>query len=364
MIDLFEYGFTEAEEMAAGAYPAHLLPGRIVEVRRGRYRAVTPAGEVPVELRGSLFHALERSADFPAVGDFVMVSSNPHGAALITALLPRRTRFSRANFGGHSAGYAKNIREEVTAANFDAVFIVMSINRDFNLNRAARYLTAVRQSGAAPVFLLSKADLASGAGAEDADGKADALRALAGAVPVIPVSSKTGAGLAGLEPYLAPAKTVVFLGSSGVGKSSLLNALMGETVMTVKAIRENDSRGRHTTTHRQLFRLPSGALVIDTPGMRELALWDAGEGADAVFAGAAEIASRCKFSDCTHGNEPGCAVRAALADGSLSAGEWKRWEAQQREAAFVEDHAAYLRKKRDFFREITRRNRRRGGEDR
>ncbi|MDR2516205.1 MAG: ribosome small subunit-dependent GTPase A [Spirochaetaceae bacterium] len=355
MINLYEYGFTEAEEKAAGAYPAHLLPGRIIEVQRGRYCAVTPAGEVSAELRGSFAHALEQGADFPAVGDFVMLAHNPRGASLISALLPRRTRFSRANFGGHSEGYAKNVREEVTAANFDVVFIVMSINRDFNLSRAARYLTAVRQSGAAPVFLLSKADLAGAAG------KAEELRAIAGAVPVISVSSKTGAGLPGLAPYLAPAKTVVFLGSSGVGKSSLLNALMGETVMTVKAIRENDSRGRHTTTHRQLFRLPSGALIIDTPGMRALALWDAEKGADAAFAGAAEIASRCKFSDCTHGNEPGCAVRAALADGSLSAEEWKHWEAHRRETAFIEDHAAYLRKKREFFRNISRRMRRNGG---
>jgi ribosome biogenesis GTPase len=258
----------------------------------------------------------------------------------------------------------KNVREQVLASNFDYVFILSSLNFDLNLNRLARYLTATWQSGGFPVIILTKADLC-----EDCAAKAAEVRKLNRDVPVIPVSSKTGFGLEDLAPFLEPGKTIVFLGSSGVGKSSLLNRLAGENLMEVKEIREDDSKGRHTTTHRQLFRIAgdmasigspaSGALVIDTPGMREMGLWDAEEGISMAFAEVEELFTQCRFSNCTHQSEPGCAVLAALEDGSLSPGQWKTYLAQRRETAFVINHSAYLKQKQEFHKSLARYNKNR-----
>jgi ribosome biogenesis GTPase len=264
------------------------------------------------------------------VGDFVFLRHNDSGNSTIARLLPRRSKFSRADFSGHAAGYVKTVREQVVAANFDSVFILSSLNQDFNVNRILRYLTQARGSDAEPVVLLTKADLCESPASYVAE-----VRARAGDVPVYPVSAKTGEGFAPLAPYLQPGRTVVFLGMSGVGKSSLLNALAGEELMKVSGIREDDARGHHTTTHRQLFRLPMGALIIDTPGMRELGLWDAGAGIDASFSDVEAIVARCRFSDCRHDTEPGCAVKQALSDGMLTREQWEAYCAQKQEAAFV-----------------------------
>lgn len=199
------------------------------------------------------------------------------------------------------------------AANFDTVFILQSLNHDFNERRLERYVTLAWQSGAVPAVVLTKADLTQ----DSAEARRRAERLAAG-VGVFAVSAKTGEGLAALDGYLRPGKTVVFLGSSGVGKSSLLNALAGEELMETGGIREDDSRGRHTTTHRQLFRLDSGAMVIDTPGMRELGMWDVSEGLSEAFTDVQALLGRCRFSDCRHQQEPGCAVREALETGVLS----------------------------------------------
>jgi ribosome biogenesis GTPase len=220
------------------------------------------------------------------------------------------------------------------------------------VGRISRYLTISRRSGGFPVVLLTKADLC-----EDPAERAAEVRTFAGDAPVIPLSNKTGLGLDCLAPFLEPAKTTVFLGSSGVGKSSLLNRLAGKEIMEVKEIREADSKGRHTTAYRQLCRLPSGALIIDTPGMRELGLWDAGEAVSMVFSGVEELILRCRFSGCTHSAEPGCAVRTALEDGSLSPETWRDYQIQKREAAYVENRAAYLRRKKEFHKSISKRNR-------
>jgi ribosome biogenesis GTPase len=349
--DLKLYGFTG--EITVG--DDNLVPGRVVELRRERYTCVSAYGEIPAVLKGGFVHRAKASEDFPTVGDFVLFKYNENGSSPIVRLLPRISKFSRSDFGGHIAGYAKNAREQVVAANFDYVFIVSSLNRDFNLNRIARYLTAAWQSGGFPVVVLTKADLC----VDGYDAQVAAARELAGAAPVIPVSSYSGFGLSALESYLAPAKTAVLLGSSGVGKSSLLNALAGEELMAVKGIREDDSRGRHTTTHRQLATLPSGAFVIDTPGMRELGLWDAGEGIAEAFPDVEALFSRCRFSDCGHRTEPGCAVLAALEDGSLSRETWERYQAQKRESAFTEDKAAYLNGKKEWHKSLTKLNRKR-----
>jgi ribosome biogenesis GTPase len=302
---------------------------------------MTPYGETAARLKGKFYYDSRERGDFPCVGDFVLLELNESGVSQIAKLLPRHSRFSRADFSGHAAGYVKTVLEQVVAANFDTVFILSSLNRDFKLNRILRYLTQARQSGAAPVVVLTKADLAS-----DIDQPVAEVLAIAPDVPVHAVSSVTGFGLDALEQYLRPAKTAVFLGMSGVGKSSLLNTLMQQEVMEVKAVRGDDSRGRHTTTHRQLFMLPSGAMVIDTPGMRELGLFEADDGINAGFADVEELFSHCRFSDCRHQTEPGCAVIAALKDSSLSRERWERYLGQQRENRFVNSKSAYLAEKR------------------
>ena len=370
VLDLKDYGFGEAEfsvvqDLIKEKNNADIIPGRVTECRRERFRVVSGYGEVPAELKGSFYNSPEEGDNFPVVGDFVLVQYNSSGVSLITRVLPRRSKFSRADFMGHAEGYAKNIREQVVAANFDYVFILSSLNHDFNANRLARYLTASWQSGGFPVVVLTKADLS-----DDPGAKAAEARKIARDAPVIAVSSKTGYGISELRPFLAgngdePAKTIVLLGSSGVGKSSLLNRLAGEELMEVKVIRDDDSKGRHTTTHRQLFRLPggeksrptglgAGALVIDTPGMRELGLWDSAEGMALAFAEVEELFKECRFSDCRHTSEPGCAVLAALEDGRLSPEQWKTYRSQQKENAFVEDHAAYLKQKRELHKSIAR----------
>jgi len=370
-VNLFDYGFTGAEILAAQEIikgkSNNFIPGRIIESRRERFTVICEYGEVPAVIKGSFFYNNEENpfdektfasnplsrfleiTAYPVVGDFVVIRYNENGSSLIDAVIKRRSRFSRVDFLGHEEGYVKNVKEQVNAANFDFVFIMSSLNFDLNLNRLARYLTASLQSGGFPVFILTKADLVDDPKAHAAD-----VQKIAKNVPVISVSSKTGYGLDELSPFLEVAKTVVFFGSSGVGKSSLLNCLAGQDLMEVKTIREDDSKGRHTTTFRQLFRLPSGALIIDTPGMREMGLWDSQEGISLAFAEVEELIARCRFSDCSHKTEPGCAVLAALEDGSLSKTQWKNYQAQCRENAFVLSRSAYLKQKSEFHKSISR----------
>jgi ribosome biogenesis GTPase len=284
--------------------PDGLIPARITEVHRDLYRAVCESGEKTANLKGSFLHQAREAGDYPAVGDFVLLRPNPSGNDSIVKVLPRRSKFSRTDFSGHAANHTKTILEQVVAANFDYVFIMSSLNQDFSVNRILRYLTQARQSGGIPVVILTKADLRG-----EWEKEVSAIHELAGDVDIIALSSRTGLGLDRLGQYLKPGKTLVFLGMSGVGKSSLLNALAGEELMPVKEIRDDDARGRHTTTHRQLIRLSSGAMIIDTPGMRELGLWEAECGISAGFAEVEDMIARCRFSDCRHETEPGCAVK-------------------------------------------------------
>ncbi|MCL2080521.1 MAG: ribosome small subunit-dependent GTPase A [Oscillospiraceae bacterium] len=336
MPDLKLYGCTETELIEG------LLPGRVTEHRGPQYTVVTEHGEVTAALKGAFVYDAVIRADLPCVGDFVLLQYSGSGVSLITRLLPRRSKFSRVDFSGHGFAHIKANREQLVAANFDYVFILSSLNQDFNVNRIIRYLTQAWQSGGLPVVILTKADLAA-----DTETALNAVRSAAPDVPVHAVSAHTGFGLDALDEYLQPGKTAVFLGMSGVGKSSLLNALMEREVMAVKAIREDDGRGRHTTTHRQLFMLPCGAMVIDTPGMRELGLFDADEGISAGFADVEELFSGCRFSDCGHQSEPGCAVLAALTDGALSRRRWERYLAQKRENRYADDRANYMTLKRE-----------------
>jgi len=343
LIDLKEYGYTEPQSPASDT-----IPGRVTEHQREKYTVITQHGEVIASLKGTYYHSAAQREDFPCVGDFVLLQYNPTGDSRIAELLPRKSKFSRADFSGHAAGYVKTIREQVVAANFDYVFILSSLNADFRVNRILRYMTQAWQSGGIPVVILTKADLVEDYTAHIAEIKS----AAAFDVPVHAISSHTGQGLEGLNEYLQPGKTMVFLGMSGVGKSSLLNALMAQEVMAVKAIREDDSRGRHTTTHRQLFMLPTGAMVIDTPGMRELGLFDAGEGISQGFADVEALFAECRFRDCAHKTEPGCAIRAAIVNKTLSPERWERYLAQQRENRFVDNKAAAIREKREAYKSI------------
>jgi ribosome biogenesis GTPase len=318
------YGWSDALQRDFEPHAARgLIPGRIIVQQRGLYDIATDAGELTAQISGRLAHEAERGG-YPAVGDWVAAAPRPgEQAAVIHAVLPRRTAFVRKAADSVAT-------EQVVAANVDVALLVASMNADFNARRLERYLATAWQSGASPVVVLTKADLAA-----DPDGPVAEAEAVAFGAPVLAVSAMTGQGLAALAVLLKPGQTAVLVGSSGVGKSSLVNALAGADLMATAAIREADAHGRHTTTHRELVRLPSGALILDTPGMRELGLLDAESGLSATFEDIEALAETCRFADCGHTNEPGCAVRESLDGGALDPGRWKSFRKLQRELAHV-----------------------------
>jgi ribosome biogenesis GTPase len=321
---LSTYGWSRGLQRDFEPFAARgLTPARVIVQQRGLYRLVAEAGETDAKLSGRFHHDAEEGGH-PVVGDWVAIQAED-GFALIQGLVARRTAFLRKQ-----AGTAHGV--QVAAANVDVALLTLSLNGDLNLRRLERYLSATYESGAAPVVVLTKADACA-----DVAGAVARVQAVAGEAPVIAVSAVSGQGLAALAGQLEPRRTAVLLGSSGVGKSTLVNALAGEALMATSAIRDSDERGRHTTTHRELIALPSGALILDTPGMRELGLIDAEAGVAAAFSGVeAEVealSESCRFRDCAHGEEPGCAVRAALADGRLDAARFESWKKLQREIA-------------------------------
>lgn len=342
-----QYGFIGKLD----SLPSGLLNGRVIELRRKQYTVITAQGELTAILKGTLYHKAATTGDIPCVGDFVTLAINENGHSQIIELLPRCSKFSRADFSGHDARYAKTVKEQVVASNFHYVFIVVSLGQLFKISRITRYVTSSWQSGGQPVVILTKSDLVSDINTPIFD-----VEQAAPGVPVHAISSYTRYGIEALHPYLEPAKTVVFLGMSGVGKSSLVNALMEQDIMAVSDIRSDDNRGRHTTTHRQLLMLPSGAMIIDTPGMRELGLFGVDEGISIGFADIEILFSRCHFSDCRHQGEPGCAVQAALVEGSLPRSRWELYLSQQQENRFVDNKTAYMHDKKEKQKSLSKYN--------
>jgi len=342
MLNLEDYGFTSSmmPEDTDG------IPARVTAVHKERYELICEYGYIFGRLKSSIYYFGGLEA-FPTTGDFVLIDYNPRGDSLIIKTLKRKSFFSRRDpLPGRG--------EQAVAANFDYVFIMQSLNYDFNLKRMERYVTLAWQSGAVPVVILTKADLV-----DDYSEQMLAAQRVAAGIDVYVISIKTGFGLDSLKSYLKPGKTVVFLGSSGVGKSSLVNALAGQEIMAVGDIREDDSKGRHTTTRRQLIMLPDGAMIIDTPGMRELGMWDVSIGLGEAFNDVESFFGKCKFSDCHHQTEPGCAIKAAIMKGELSKERWESYLRLKREAEFSDDKAGYLRQKQQWHKNLAKWSRQR-----
>ena len=315
--DYFEAVWKDAERGST-------LPARVIAQSRGIWRVAGGFGECPAEAAGKLRLAAEEGADWPAVGDWVAAELRDQGrAAQICEVLPRRRKFARKTTG-------KRIAEQVIAANVDIALLVSALDGDLNPRRVERYLTQCWESGAKPVIVLNKADVC-----ETPQEKIGEMEKVALGVSVCAVSAKSGLGFDELEKYLARGQTIVLLGSSGVGKSTIVNRLLGRAIQEVQEVRESDSRGRHTTTARQIFVLPGGALLMDTPGLRELQLWGADEGISQTFADIESLAACCRFGNCRHSGEPGCAVQAAIDADALDTTRLENWRKLQRELEFL-----------------------------
>lgn len=319
------------------------MRAKVISQERDLYRVKSDKGEIFAEVSGKFRYDAVTVSDFPAVGDYVLVNwPEDESNGVITALFPRKNCFVRKAAG-------KEHREQVVAANVDYVFICMSLNNDYNLRRLERYLSIAWDSGSSPVVVLTKADLC-----DDVELKITEVEQIAIGADVIAVSSYLN-DFDQIYQYVKPGKTVAFLGSSGVGKSTLINRLVGEDVIETQGLRDDD-KGRHTTTHREVMELDNGAFVIDTPGMRELGMWDSEAGIETTFSDIEELADRCKFRDCTHTGEPGCGVRKAIEDGTLDLERFESYMKLKKENAFAADGSSYLEAKKQKFKEISKIN--------
>jgi ribosome biogenesis GTPase len=354
-MNLADYGLTPALsfEFASTFDKQQLVPARVVRVDKHRYTVVSAGGQNIAEISGRLLHE-SAPADLPVIGDWVAIErAGEHDAVRIHGVLHRQTVLSRkAPVSGKSYPGQGKTEEQVLAANVDIVFVVTGLDHDFNPRRIERYVTVVFDSGAIPVVLLNKADLR-----EDAESISAEIESNLMGVSVHLLSAATGDGIDRITDHIQPGKTVILVGSSGAGKSTIINRLLGRDHMRTQEVRGDDSRGRHTTTHRELIQLPTGGLIIDTPGLREIGLWDDGEGLSRTFEDIESIASQCRFNDCRHESEPGCAIKQALDDGSLDESRYQSYLKLQKEQAFMrrrKDIAAIRRERREWDKKIAR----------
>ena len=331
MSRLTPFGWNEFFDNHFQTYAANgYAVGRVALEYKHFYRIYTEWGEMLGEIAGKLRHEALNRGDLPVVGDWVVISPSPErDKATIHAVLPRKSKFTRKVAGLRT-------EEQPVASNIDTVFLVTSLNQDFNVRRVERYLIVALESGAYPVVILSKSDLC-----DEVEERTREIRAIVGEVPIHTVSVVKREGLDELAQYLKHGQTAALLGSSGVGKSTLINYWLGHEYLKVRETREHDGRGVHTTTHRELIVLPQGGLVLDTPGMRELQLWDGESGLHLAFADIETVASHCFFSDCRHQDEPRCAIRDALDEGVIDAARYESYEKLQKELT-------YLDRKRDI----------------
>jgi ribosome biogenesis GTPase / thiamine phosphate phosphatase len=315
------------------------VPARVISEFKDAFQVYSEYGELSAVISGKLRYLAETEEQYPAVGDWVIIKPLlDEGKAIIHAILARKSKFSRKVAGERS-------EEQIVSANIDTVFIVSGMDggRSFNLRRIERYLTLAWSSGATPVIVLNKIDLCS-----DIDTPVHEVETIAPGIPVHPVSAKENTGLDALKAYLGRGKTAAFLGSSGVGKSALINALLGTEKQRTGEVREDDRMGRHTTTHRELLILPGGGMVIDTPGMREIQMWAGEEDLQAAFHDIEVLAKRCRFNDCTHNTETGCAVKAAIDRGNLNSARLESYRKLQNELnylAYREEHSSRIYEK-------------------
>lgn len=341
LIDIKRYGFSEvfSDDILQDN---QLEPARVLSQEKGFYRIITGKGEKLAEISGKFRFQITASSEYPAVGDFVMVNWNESGkSAIIESLLPRKSAFIRK-----AAGEAQ--QEQVVAANIDIVFLCMALNNDFNLRRLERYISIAWDSGAMPVVVLTKSDLC-----DNLENKLSEVSSVAFGVDVLVTTATEENGYKELLPFISEGKTIAFIGSSGVGKSTLINRLLDKEHLKTNGIR-NDDKGRHTTTRRELFLLLSGGMVIDTPGMRELGMWDNNTGIERTFKDIEELASQCKFRNCTHTNEPGCAIQKALETGELQMGRWQSYQRLKAENDYIEDKESYMIAKAKREKEIAK----------
>ncbi len=319
--NLKNYGLSGGFEQEAALYEGLYL-ARVVEQHRDLYKVIGEQGEIQAKVSGKLLYAADGTMDFPAVGDWVMIDrmDGTAGNAIINHILTRKSVFVRKAAGTSNAA-------QIVAANIDIVFICMSLNADFNLRRLERFLSIAWDSRATPVIVLTKADLC-----DNLQQRLVEISSVSVGTDVIICSSMEENGYQSVADYIAKGKTIAFIGSSGVGKSTLINRLMGKDILVTKEIREDDDKGRHTTTHRQLLLLPGGGIVIDTPGMRELQLYSGN--LQRAFEDIEELALECKYKDCTHMTEPGCAVKKAMESGAISQNRFENYLKLQREIVY------------------------------
>lgn len=323
---------------------------RIIATHKDRYEIVCNNGQGFAKIKRGCYYDNPNSV-YPTTGDFVLIEWNVAGDSMICETLKRESSFSRTSSSSDRNHELHNQHEQLVAANFDYVFIMQSLNNNFNLRRIERYLSLAWESGGIPVILLTKSDLV-----EDVQNYIEQIENIAFGVDVYAVSCITGFGLDKIKKYFAKGNTIVFLGSSGVGKSTLVNTLYGEDVMKTSKIREDDSRGRHTTTSRNLIMLPNGAMIIDTPGMRELGMWKAESGINKTFQDIEQYIGMCRFSDCTHTNEPGCKIREAIMNEELQQERFEQYLKLQKESKYNTNSNQYLKEKKDKFKEISKIN--------